>query len=305
MGTFRFARAVHAGVLLAFTSAVTVGAQAPAQVPAQAPLAAPAVVTVPENMPRVSLTVGRSVVLTTPFDITRISIANPAIADATVVSPTEILIDGKSAGTISLIVWGPTQRSQYDIVVDRGVSELQQQLQLIFPGEDLQASQSADAVILTGHASNNNIMLRAGEIAEAMLPKSRVINLLQLPGTIGSQQVMLQVRIAEVNRRAVTELGAALFTGGTGVKNIVARSTTQQFPGPDFSGLSREAVGTDVISSQGTLTFGDFLNLFIFSNQYNVGVLIRALQTSGYFQSLAEPNLIAYNGQEASFLAGG
>jgi pilus assembly protein CpaC len=60
-----------------------------------------------------------------------------------------------------------------------------------------------------------------------------------------------------------------------------------------------------VVSSSGTETFSDFLNLFVFSNKYNVGALVRALQTSGYFQSLAEPNLIAYNGKEASFLAGG
>jgi len=52
-------------------------------------------------------------------------------------------------------------------------------------------------------------------------------------------------------------------------------------------------------------TFADYLNIFLFSNKYNVGALIRALQSHGFFQSLAEPNLIAYNGQEASFLAGG
>jgi len=309
MGTFRFARVASTAVLIALGCAVALTAQAPGQAPAapgQAPAApVPAVTTLPENMPKITLTVGRSVVVTTPFEITRISIANPAIADATVVAPTEILIDGKAPGTISLVVWGQAQRTQYDIIVDRGVSELQQQLALIFPGEDLQASQSADAVILTGHASNNNIMLRAGEIAEAMLPKSRLINLLQLPGVVGSQQVMLAVRIAEVNRRAVTELGMSLFTGATGVKNVIARETTGQFPSAEFSGLTREAVGTDVISAGGTLTFGDFLNLFIFSNKYNVGALIRALQVAGYFQSLAEPNLIAYNGQEASFLAGG
>jgi pilus assembly protein CpaC len=252
----------------------------------------------------VLLTAGRSLVMTSPFEITRIAVTNPAVADATVVAPTEILIDGKAAGTVSLIVWGQGQRAQYDIVVDRGVSSLQQQLNLIFPGEDLQASQTDDAVILTGHASTNAVMLKAGEIAEAIAPKAKVLNLLQLPGGMDSQQVLLQVRVAEVNRRAVSELGASLFTGGTGVKQLVARGTTEQFAAPEFSGLSRTD-DNGVITSSGTLTFNDFLNLFMFSNKYNFGTVIHALQTSGNLQSLAEPNLIAYNNQEASFLAGG
>jgi pilus assembly protein CpaC len=147
--------------------------------------------------------------------------------------------------------------------------------------------------------------LSAGQIAAAMVPKAKIINLLQLPGGSGSQQVMLQVRIAEVNRRALTELGTSIFTGGTGVKNVVARGTTQQFPAPGFDNLKSTYVDGQLSESTGELTFTDYLNLFVFSNKYNLGTLIKALQTTGYFQSLAEPNLIAYNGVEASFLAGG
>lgn len=306
MATFRLVRAVQTAAFIA-ASAIVLGAQAPAPAPV-APPVAPAqtpAVTLPENTPRIVLTAGRSLVLTTPFEITRIAVTNPAVADATVVAPTEILIDGKAAGTISLIVWGENERRQWDMVVDRGVSELQQQLNLIFPGEDLQATQTADAVILTGRVSNNQVMLRAAEIAAAMSPKSAVLNLLKLPGDEGPQQVLLQVRIAEVNRRAVSELGANLFTGATGVNDYVVRGTTQQFPSVEYSDLSATRVDGEVTSSSGTMTFGDLLNLFVFSNKYNVGALIRALQTSGYFQTLAEPNLIAYNGKEASFLAGG
>src|SRR5204863_1358938 len=108
----------------------------------------------------------------------------------------------------------------------------------------------------------------------------------------GSKQVMLQVRFAEVNRRALTELGASFFTGLNGFKNWTGRTATQQFAAPDFD-------------KEKGLVFSDFLNLFLFNNKYNVGTLIKALKQKGYFQSLAEPNLIAYNGQEASFLAGG
>ena len=240
---------------------------------------------------RVVLTAGRSTVLPTSFDITRIAITNPAIADAVVVQPREVLIDGKSAGTVSLIIWGLAARTQYDIVVEPGVTTLQQKLQALFPGEDITATVNDDALILSGHASSTAVMLKAGEIAEASASKLKVINMLQLPGGPGSQQVMLQVRFAEVNRRAVRELGASLLLGPNGENDWVSRATTQQFAAGSFD--------------ETTTTFSDLLNLFVLNRKYNASAVIRALQTRGFFQSLAEPNLIAYNGQKASFLAGG
>ena len=240
---------------------------------------------------RIVLTAGRSTVLVTSFDITRIAVTNPAVADAVVVQPREVLIDGKAPGTVSLIIWGLTSRAQYDVVVEPGVSTLQQRLQALFPGEDITATMNDEALILSGRVSSTAVMLKAGEIAQASASKVKVINLLQLPGAAGSQQVMLQVRFAEVNRRAIQELGVNLFMGPNGENDYVARTTTQQFTAPGFD--------------RDLTTFSDFLNLFVMNTKYNVGVVIRALQSKGYFESLAEPNLIAYNGQEASFLAGG
>jgi pilus assembly protein CpaC len=245
---------------------------------------------------KIQLTAGRSTVLATDFDIVRIAVTNPVVADAVVVAPREVLIDGKSGGTISLIIWGSGQRVQYDLVVEQGVSNLQQQLQTLFPGEDIQVNANDEAIVLSGHVSNNDTMLRAAEIAAATSSKTRVINMLQLPGGMESQQVMLQVRFAEVNRTALLQLGASLFTGAGGYKNYVARTTTEQFAAPNFDNSN---------AAQPKLTFSDFLNLFLFNNQTNLGIVISALQSKGLIQSLAEPNLIAYNGQEASFLAGG
>ena len=114
---------------------------------------------------RVPLTAGRSTVLATDFDITRIAITNPAIADAVVVAPREILIDGKAPGTVSLIVWGDGSRTQYDLVVEQPVTTLQQHLQLLFPAKTSTVSTNEDATILSGQVSSTNVMLRAGEIA--------------------------------------------------------------------------------------------------------------------------------------------
>ncbi len=240
---------------------------------------------------RVLLTAGRSTVLTTDFDITRIAVTNPAIADAVVVKPREVLVDGKGSGTVSLIIWGGDTRKHYDVVVDAGVSLLQQNFQDLFKGEDINVSVTENSVILSGAVSNNDVMLRAAEIARSAFPKSSIVNMLQLPGGSPSKQVMLQVRFAEVNRNAFLQAGLSLFAIRD---SFAARSSTQQFASPDFDN-----------ESSSLLEFTDYLNLFFFHRGEGLGGVLKALQGRGLLQSLAEPNLIAYDGQEASFLAGG
>jgi pilus assembly protein CpaC len=242
---------------------------------------------------RVGITAGRSTVLTTDFDVTRIALTNPAVADAVVVAPREVLIDGKAPGTVTMILWGGERRVQYDVVVDPPVSALQQQLRALYPGEDINVQTNEEATTLSGRVSSTAIMLKAAEIAQITSSKTKVINLLQVPGGGQSDQVMLQVRFAEVDRQAITEAGISLFTGASGYKDYIVRVSPNS-GAPQF----------DTIPGQ-TLTFSDFLNIFAFNTKYNVGALIKALQTKGLLQSLAEPNLVAFNGQEASFLAGG
>ncbi len=241
---------------------------------------------------RIVLTAGRSTVMTVEFDITRVALTDPEIADVTVVTPRELLIDGKAPGTISLFIWGADRREDREIVVEAGVSVLQQRMRELFPGEDIRVSLADDAILLSGRVADHLVRSRVGAIAEASAPKAKVINLLQIPGT-GSQQVMLQVRFAEVNRRAITELGASFFATR---ERFLARTTTQQFAAPEFD--DREG-GPD------GLTFSDFLNLFYFDRKEGIGAVVKALKQKGNYRSLAEPNLIAYSGQEASFLAGG
>ncbi len=292
------AHATSTALIALVALTVPVLAQAPAAQPpaAQQPPSAPGQTASSPAAPqrqyeRVVVTAGRSTVVTTDFLVRRIAITNSDVADAVVVQPHEILVDGKKPGTVSLIVWSPDSRAQYDVVVQPAITALEQQLQMLFPGEPITVSANDEAIVLSGQVSGTNVMLRAGEIAKAASSKAQVINMLQVPGGSGSQQVMLQVRFAEVNRRALTELGLSLFAL---TDRFAARSTTQQFAGPNFD------------SGNGNrLTFSDYLNLFFFDLKEGYGGVMRALQQRGAVQSLAEPNLIAYNGQEASFLAGG
>src|SRR5262249_54367665 len=249
-------------------------AQTPTPAATQPPVVAATGQPSSPSMPRILLTAGRSTVLSTDFEITRIAVTDPAVADAVVVQPREVLIDGKAPGTVSLIVWGAANRRQYDLVVDPGVSTLEQRLRGLFPGEDIQVSQNDDAIILSGRVSSNPVSLRAAEIAAATAAKAKVVNLLQLPGGSESQQVLLQVRFAEVSRTALMELGTTLFTSPLGIDNVLGRVTTQQFAAPGFQNLqvtkSGPGFGDPVKSASGEFTFSDFLNLFLFSEKYDI-----------------------------------
>ena len=244
-----------------------------------------------DDVDRLVITAGRSMVLTTDFNIERIAVTNPEVADAQVVEPRELLIDGRAPGTISLILWGPGIRRQYDLVVETPITTLEQHLRALFPGEDIRIDYSDEAILLSGNASSTAVMLRVGEIASASSSESEIINMLQVPGGSVSEQVMLQVRFAEINRSALFEAGFSFFS----IDRFVARTTTQQFSAPDFEGGD---TGVELV-------FSDFLNLFFFDQQEGIGGVMRLLREQGAFRSLAEPNLVAYNGQEASFLAGG
>ena len=166
--------------------------------------------------------------------------------------------------------------------------------------------------MLSGNVTTKDVATRAMDVAAGFVERREdVVTLLQVPPLQAprSNQVLLRVRFAEVSRSALTELGASIFTSPTGIKNTLGRITTQQFPSADYEDLEWSKDGFDfgepVQSASGKFTFSDFLNFFVLSERYDLGLLVRALQTRGLFESLAEPNLVAESGKEASFLAGG
>ena len=265
----------------------------------------------------VDLLVGRSTILNVGSTISRVSLTVPDIADAMVTAPSQLLIHGKQPGTISLFVWDRAGAIRtFEVKVRRDLTPLVGHLRQLFPSESITVMGSGKDVVISGTVSSKYVIEKAAEVAGGYVDKKEnVVNLLQQQEGVASNQVMLRVRFAEVSRTAVMELGASLFTGPGGFHDYVARSTTQQFAAPNYSEMNRLSIqgppdrwggGRDTVSATGgKMDFSDFLNLFVFNNKYNVGTVVRALQEKGLFQSLAEPNLIATNGKEASFLAGG
>jgi pilus assembly protein CpaC len=246
----------------------------------------------------VSLMVGRSTVIDTGSAIQRVSLTSDDVADALVTSSAQVLVHGKAPGTISMFVWdraGAIRR--YDVTVARDLSVLATQVRDLFPGEHITIGGNGRSIVVAGMVSSKFVADKAVEVAAGYVAKKEdVVNMLQVQDAGASDQVLLQVRFAEVSRSAITELGSSFFTGAAGYKDVLARSTTGQFAAPDFDNSD---------PAKPKLVFSDFLNLFLFDTKHQLGTVIKALQTRGQFQSLAEPNLVSESGKEASFLAGG
>jgi pilus assembly protein CpaC len=247
--------------------------------------------------------VGKSLLINTTERLRRISVTDPNIAFAQVITPTQILVHGKTPGEVSLLIWDELERSRsFDLRVDVDVSACAEEEHRVFPDEQISVTPSRAAIVLSGHVSTEDVAKRAGELAAAYSPK--VVNVLTF-GPVGAQEVLLQVKFAEVDRSALTQLGVNFLS--TGATNTIGTITTGQFGGFGTQTLS-PAPATGGGTGQTTVTsetLNNVLNLFVFRPDINFGVVIQALQTKNLLQILAEPNLIAVNGKEASFLAGG
>jgi pilus assembly protein CpaC len=251
--------------------------------------------------------VGKSILINTTERIKRVSVTDDTIADPKVVSPTQILVHGRSAGEVSLLIWDELERSRsFDLRVDVDVSAAAEEEKRVFPDEQISVTPSRSAIVLSGHVSTEDVAKRAGMIAEAY--SKNVINVLTF-GPVGAEEVLLQVKFAEVDRAAALQLGANYLTPGTG--NTVGTLTTGQFGGASISTSGTSTVTTGTVSSTTPVATPPIinvtnpLNLFLFRSDLNFGTAIEALQQKSLLQILAEPNLIAVNGKEASFLAGG
>jgi pilus assembly protein CpaC len=241
--------------------------------------------------------VGKSLLINTTERLKRISVTDDAIADATPITPTQILVHGRAAGEVSLLIWDELERSRsFDLRVDVDVRTAAEEERRVFPDEQITVSPSRSAIVLSGHVSTEDVSKRAGMIAEAY--SKNVVNVLTF-GPVGAQEVLLEVKFAEVDRSAVTQLGVNLFAPGLG--NTIATSQTGQFGSVT---ITRPPASTTTTTAP-TVNISDFLNFFVTRTDVNIGAVIKALQQKNLLQILAEPNLIAVNGKEASFLAGG
>jgi pilus assembly protein CpaC len=250
---------------------------------AQAPPAGaqPAAATSQDSTNDLSLAVGKSVVLDLARPVTRIVVGAGGFAEAQAVSPTQILLNGKTPGETSLIIWDQTGGRQFFNVTVRPSSfaandtleGLRRELRAELPGQNVRVSQDNGVIFLRGTVSNLNNSDRAVMIASTA---GKVVNLLNVNVPAPEPQILLKVRFASVDRNRLKQLGINFAVNGLG--NTIGSISTGQFVSGNISATS-PGIG--------------------------LGASIQALESRGLAEVLAEPNVLAKNGHQASFLAGG
>jgi pilus assembly protein CpaC len=274
-------------------------APAPSQSQEPATNAQPSAPSVTAGAVPLRVMVGKSLLINTTERLKRVAVTDPGVADALVVTPTQVLVNGLAPGEVSLLIWDELERSRsFDLRVDVDITAATEEMHRLFPDEQINVTPSRSAIVLSGHVTTEDVSKHAGALAAAY--SKNVVNVLTF-GPVGAEEVLLQVRFAEVDRTALTQLGLNLFSTGSG--NTIGSTTTGQFGGAHFDPLT-DSRGSSAPSPT-TTTISDALNLFFFNPQVHLGAVIKALQTKSLLQILAEPNLVAVNGKEASFLAGG
>src|SRR5271166_2704250 len=241
----------------------------------------------------VRLSLGKSIVIDYPTDVARISTSNADIVDASPVTTREILLHGKSLGTVTLVVWSKTgQRNFYNVTVDQNLEPLRRLLRETFPRDEFTVFTSRDSIALNGRVASKEVADRAMALS-ASFGKTVVNNLQVAPGPI-EKQILLRVKFAELDRTAAASFGVNLLS--TGATNTIGSTT---------AGVTGGTVSPGTAGSAATLSITQALNIFAFRPDLNLAVLIQALQSKSLVQILAEPNLITSNNTEASFVVGG
>jgi len=242
-----------------------------------------------------SVVAGRSVLLDCAQPVQRVAVGTAGIAEATVVSPTEILVNGKEAGETSLILWERGgSREFFNVTVrtsqisgnDR-VETVRRALKRELPDQAIRVNAENGSVFLSGTVKDLTSSDRAVQIAGVA---GKVVNLLNVQIPDSQPQILLKVVFASVDRTKSKDLGVNLFSSGFG--NVDGSVTTGQFPSP-------------IISPGGGIGLANDLNIFGFLPGMNLGGTLKALESRGLVEVLAEPNVLAENGKVGSFLAGG
>src|SRR6266540_2232189 len=236
----------------------------------------------------VNVLVGQSRVINFDRPVGRFSVSNPEIAEAVLVTPDQVLVNGKAFGQVNFIAWEQSggEYLVFDVYVRANLSLIDSQMRALFPKDDIRLSQANGSVVMSGSVSDTKTASQAQSVVEAAGFKA--VNMLASP-VKNMSQVQLQVRVAEVSRNRVKDAGASYaYQASPGVGGFASGG------GP--GNLSKATNG---------LLEGTFSSLNLLVLGANMTTMIRALQTQGALRALAEPNLIAMDGQEASFLAGG
>ncbi len=224
----------------------------------------------------ISVSRGASALFISPVPLQRFSVGDPGIAEVTIVSPTEVVINGRGLGSTTLLIWDNSSDVKvYSVEVTADAPALERYIRSLLPNEEITVTASGGSITLSGTVKDPISAQRAVEIARTS--GATIIDNLVTPPAV---QVKLKVRFAEINRTAFRQWAA----------NLSTVNPHKLSDGGDWSGAT---------SADGTI---DFL---LDNGIANLQAFITASHARGDFRSLAEPNIMVLPGREAYFLAGG
>ncbi|MCA1555505.1 MAG: type II and III secretion system protein family protein [Acidobacteria bacterium] len=225
----------------------------------------------------INVLVGQSRVINFDRKIGRFSVSNPEVAEAVLVAPDQVLVNGKAFGQVNFIAWEKESGKfvVFDVFVRTNLSLMDSQIRALFPKDDIRLSQANGSVVISGSVAQPLTATQVEQVVKAA--GFQTVNMLTSP-VKNMAQVQLSVRVAEVSRTKLRELGSSWASSNGGTSFSATNSLASLF---------------------------ETANLFISNTGIGSMAQIRALQTAGAIRSLAEPNVIAMSGQQASFLAGG
>jgi pilus assembly protein CpaC len=232
----------------------------------------------------------RSTVLKTRVPYKNVSIAQPDVADVNLVGPRDMLLTAKKPGTTQLVIWDDDGRSQVvEVIVGTDLQALQDQVKGMFPGSRIEVTSLNGTIALRGRVPSLQVAEQAGQVAAPFGQK--VLNFLEVSG---GQQIMLQIRFAEISRSASTNLGFnAFLTDGT-----TRLGWNNGAGGSPIGGLALGDRATAVNPAVSVFGAGQI-------HQTTFEYFVSALRRNNLLRVLAEPNLVVYSGAQGSFLAGG
>jgi pilus assembly protein CpaC len=265
-----------------------------AAVPAQEPQTAHS--SMPTETQSVHVQVGRSIILNTQSRLRRIVVSSPDVLDTTIISPTQVVVTAKAAGSSSLVMWDEASNARIvDVYADVDVAGLREDIRSAYPNEAVEIEPEQGRVVVTGKVTSKAVQDDVLRIASAY--SKNVVDSTTLE-VRREKQVMLKVRFIEVDRTKLQQFGINILS--TGATNTIGTVTTGQFSPPTSSG-SVGGTGTKAQSFDVT----NLMNIFLFRPDLNLGAIIQDLEQKNIAQILSEPNLMARSGEPAKFLAGG
>ncbi|MFQ5692729.1 MAG: type II and III secretion system protein family protein [Nitrospinota bacterium] len=251
---------------------------------------------VDEGVTTLRVTAKKTMIISVPYTIQRVFVGETKLADVRTISSREFLVSAKTPGTTNLIVWDERGRKfVFTLLVQADAEALARGIREVYPKESLKVSAVKDSIVLSGVTARSDVKKVVGKMAESFAPK-KVINLVRVDAL--PVQISLKVRIAEVGRTAIRELGLSfLALGRLGAEP----GSFGVFPGDAFT----PPTGSFNVTPSPDLNFGSLVNFFIADSARNLGLFLRALEAKGDLRTLAEPRLVTLSGKKASFLAGG